>query len=376
MLDDMYSQLIRRVNYKTLMVFPIILTLLSVALVCVHGIPLGIDFRGGTWIEVVPEEALTSGEVDELTLQLASLGLEDLEVYSGKDLLTSKTKLTIITTSQIDQEVFKLTILPYVGSLYEIDSVVVDVGGDVPADIQDKIASRFTADVSFDEALGVLEIDGFDLDEQKLHSALDFYLVEDFTLELQKKNINIKPVGEILGATFWKQGKGAVVVAYLLIISVIFFAFRDFVPSFAVLLAGTCDALIALGGMSLFGIVLEPASLVALLMLVGYSVDSDILLTTRVLRNKTGTVDDRINNAMKTGLTMTGTTLSVMLVILVVSTFIFQIALLTSIASVLLIGLVGDLATTWMMNAGILKWYVEEKGGKLNIRKSLREINK
>ncbi|HIE34429.1 MAG TPA: protein translocase subunit SecF, partial [Candidatus Altiarchaeales archaeon] len=155
----------------------------------------------------------------------------------------------------------------------------------------------------------------------------------------------------------------------ILIILVIFIAFRDFVPSIAVILAATFDALFAAGGMSLFGITLEPASLVAIIMLVGYSVDTDILLTTRVLKTRTGTVNERIDNAMKTGLTMTTTTLCVMFVILIISTQVIKIDIMADISSVLLVGLIGDIISTWFMNAGILKWYMEEKGGKIRIRR-------
>jgi len=65
---------------------------------------------------------------------------------------------------------------------------------------------------------------------------------------------------------------------------------------------------------------------------------------------------------MKTGLTMTGTTFVVMAVILVVSTFVTHLSALTSIASVLLLGLIADVSSTWFMNAGILKWHIEEMG--------------
>ena len=120
--------------------------------------------------------------------------------------------------------------------------------------------------------------------------------------------------------------------------------------------------------MSIFRIYLEPASLVAIIMLIGYSVDTNILLTTRVLRKRTGSVNDRIDNAMKTGLTMSITTICVMCVISIIS-ILTNIDVLASISSVLLMGLIGDLISTWLMNTGILKWYVEEKGGKLRILK-------
>ena len=55
--------------------------------------------------------------------------------------------------------------------------------------------------------------------------------------------------------------------------------FRDFVPSIAVITVALSDIIIAIGGMSLFGIPLSVASVGAILMLIGYSVDTDILLT-------------------------------------------------------------------------------------------------
>ncbi len=372
MFDDMYSRLLRIADYKVLLFLPIIISLLVIPLVYIHGIPLGIDFQGGTWIELITGESISPEEIDGLKLKLESLTLKDLQVYSGRDVVTGKDKLTIITTSEVNKTEIEPMLEALVGTLREMDTAIAPIQGKPPIDLEEKLSSRFRADVKFDEDTGLLTIDAFEINEKKLEGALEFYLDQNITMDLQRKNVNIKPVGETLGRTFREQGIRAVIFAYLLMISVIFFAFRDPIPSLAVILAGTCDALIALGGMSVFGILLEPASLVALLMLIGYSVDSDILLTTRVLRRRTGTVDDRINNAMKTGLTMTGTTIVVMVVIIFVSTTLFQIEILANIASVLLIGLIGDLTTTWFMNAGILKWYIEEKGGKLKILKFKR----
>ena len=71
-------------------------------------------------------------------------------------------------------------------------------------------------------------------------------------------------------------------------------------------------------------------------------------------------MDSRIDDAMKTGLTMTLTTLFALTALLIVSSYLAQIALLAAIASVLLLGLLADLFTTWFMNAGILKWYLSK----------------
>ena len=54
---------------------------------------------------------------------------------------------------------------------------------------------------------------------------------------------------------------------------------------------------------------------------------------------------------------MTSTTLAAVFMMFVVS-WIGQIDVIRDISIVLLIGLVIDLMNTWLLNAGILKWYV------------------
>jgi preprotein translocase subunit SecF len=140
----------------------------------------------------------------------------------------------------------------------------------------------------------------------------------------------------------------------------VFIVFRDIVPSIAVILAAVSDIIISIAGMSLFGIPLSLASVGAILMLIGYSVDTDILLTTRLLKRKEGTVNERALDAMKTGLTMSISAIAAMTALYLVTIFIIpEAVVLSNIAAVLIIGLVADILVTWLMNLGILKWYLE-----------------
>jgi preprotein translocase subunit SecF len=91
--------------------------------------------------------------------------------------------------------------------------------------------------------------------------------------------------------------------------------------------------------------------------LIGYSVDTDILLTTRLLVKKEKKLEERIKRAIKTGLVMAGTTMSAMGILFLFSTA----TLLREIACVILIGLIVDLINTWIQNLGILTWYIERK---------------
>ncbi len=66
---------------------------------------------------------------------------------------------------------------------------------------------------------------------------------------------------------------------------------------------------------------------------------------------------------MKTGIMMTSTTLTAVVAMLLVSYYI-DIIILKAIAIVLVFGLVMDLMNTWLLNAGILRWYIEKRDKK------------
>ncbi len=171
-----------------------------------------------------------------------------------------------------------------------------------------------------------------------------------------------RSVGPVLGKESLTQVYYALAFAFIFMSITVFIIFRNFVPSMAVILAALSDIIIAIGGMSLFGIPLSVASVGALLMLIGYSVDTDILLTTRVLKRTEGTLTERAIDAMKTGMTMAAAAIGSMVALYLVTIFLIPAAsTLANIAAVLIIGLVADVLATWLMNLGILRWYVEAR---------------
>jgi preprotein translocase subunit SecF len=120
--------------------------------------------------------------------------------------------------------------------------------------------------------------------------------------------------------------------------------------------------------MNVFGVELTFGTLAALLMLIGYSVDTDILLTTKVLGERKY-LEKKIASCRATGLTMTVTAIVAFLVLWAVSSFSYLIGLsnipvLASIAVVMIFGLSADIIFTWLFNAGLLKWYMESPAGR------------
>jgi preprotein translocase subunit SecF len=136
---------------------------------------------------------------------------------------------------------------------------------------------------------------------------------------------------------------------------VVFLLFRTVIPSLAVVVSAFSDMVVPLALMNLLGIELSLGTVAALLMLIGYSVDSDILLTSHVLRRRGGFYESAYR-AMRTGVTMTLTSLSAAIVMAIAASA-FGIDLLTAIGTVLALGLATDLMNTYLFNVGLLRWY-------------------
>jgi preprotein translocase subunit SecF len=136
--------------------------------------------------------------------------------------------------------------------------------------------------------------------------------------------------------------------------AVVFLSFRTFYPSAAVVFAGFSTVMSTLAVFNLLEMRLSTAGIAAFLMLIGYSIDTDILLSTRVLKGK-GTFIENTWAAAKTGLTMQLTTLFVVLTIHILS----NNEVFSQIATIILIGMVFDIVYTWIQNAAVLKWYTE-----------------
>ncbi len=148
----------------------------------------------------------------------------------------------------------------------------------------------------------------------------------------------VDQIGETFGQTLQQQALLALLFSFIGMSIIVFIAFRTIVPSIAVVFAAFTDILITAAIMDLLNIPLTLGTTAALLMLIGYSVDSDILLTTRILKRQ-GKLEDKLRNAFRTGFIMTTTTLSAVIALLVVA-WIGQIEIIFQIATVLVIGLI------------------------------------
>jgi preprotein translocase subunit SecF len=166
---------------------------------------------------------------------------------------------------------------------------------------------------------------------------------------------SISSTSAAFGAETQLQAVIGVAIAFAGMSALVALMFRSFVPSIAVVLSAFSDIVIPVALMNLFGIQLSLGTVAALLMLIGYSVDSDLLLNNHILRRR-GDFYDSTYRAMRTGVTMTLTAIIAMLVMTIVAT-IFAIPLLPAIGLVLVFGLLADLMNTYLLNVSLLRWY-------------------
>jgi len=219
----------------------------------------------------------------------------------------------------------------------------------------------------------------------------------------------IRDVAPALGATFWALALNMLLWAVVLLKMVVLFAFRrklpltkvfgivfldiiiaavlglamrqpavalalilldtlllmrsstDATPTVIMLGSAVFDALGMLALMALFRVPLTLQTMTILLMMVGYSIDTDIVLSTHLLKRgkEEGDEYERAGRAADTGLHMSGTTLVSMLFILGVG-YLTRNPDVIRVGAVMIFGVLADMIITWLFNAPVMIAWVRK----------------
>jgi len=213
------------------------------------------------------------------------------------------------------------------------------------------ISVRTIANIASTFESGII-VEATDIKNEDLKPALEE--------KIQIDDYSVQELGSSLGESFFQEMIRAIAFALLFMAVVVFITFRKLIPSVAVILSAILDLTATLAVIGLLNIKLSSAGIAAFLMVIGYSIDTDILLVTRVLKRKLGTTYEKIQNAFKTGMTMSLTTIAA----LTVAAIITNSTILRQMFMIIIIALIIDIISTWMMNAGLLAWYEERKNKK------------
>ena len=202
----------------------------------------------------------------------------------------------------------------------------------------------------------IIEADIDAEDSEKIQQLQDLS-AEKLGIELDSTNSNLEIIGSSLSQSFFQDTILAVIIAFIFMGIVVFIYFRNPAASGAVMLAAFSDIVVTIAIVNILGIKIGGGGIAAFLMMIGYSVDTDILLSVKVFKRKEGSVMDRIYSAMKTGLTMNVTTIVAISIALIFTTS----EVIAQIMTILLIGLFVDIINTWIQNVGIIRYYLERK---------------
>lgn len=191
-------------------------------------------------------------------------------------------------------------------------------------------------------------------DEAALKQALE----QELQIELNEENYSVEIMGSTLGDAFYKQMLTAIGIAFILITLVVAFMYRSFIPCMDIMLSIVGDILVAVALVDLFDIRISTTGISAFLLLIGYSIDNNILLSTRALKRKESNLMDRVFSSLNTGLTMTITALVALISGLIIS----ESQVIQEMFIILLFGLCADIIITYCMNAPTIIRYAKSKG--------------
>lgn len=358
--------LITKKNYKKLMILPLIMVIVCLLLVFVSpGVEKGIDLKGGNQLIL----RHTGEAIDQLKLENSlkeKYGFTELSIrettgptsngiiieYSNSSEIETakaeKSKLDFTNTALVDLKTRSKAIF---APLKEVDYL-----SQKDIDEIDSFTNKEDLKIYVNETI-ILANNNF-------NNSIVHFVKSELNLGDDAK-IQTREISATLGSDFVRSSIKVGIIAFILLTFVLFLFFKEFIPTGLVIVAVIFDILAGLAGMAILGLPLSLATIPTLLMLIGYAVDDNVLLSTKVLKDKSGDVFSAANKAMTTGMTMTLTTIITVAVMALISYF-MQMSVILEMASILFFGLLGDVVATWFFNAPAIIAYVQKKNKSKN----------
>ncbi|MBS3069736.1 hypothetical protein J4441_05205 [Candidatus Micrarchaeota archaeon] len=357
-------------NYRLLAIAPIMLILVS--LFFIPSIRLGVEFKGGTLVTVATAQEYVDEAASLSALRNAGIEVSTFKVYKSPSAAYSN-----IVEIEIARSPQQLRMDGLKGSFFADAEEVSRLEGAYQANqsgSENYLQKRNELEKEADEIFAIAatgqkasDFDNINVLQREVSAAFAKIsedqkdaLLSSISSVITHDAISIEEISATLSTKFIEKAVGVVFISTFLVIIAVFLIYRTIVPSVAVLAGAAADILIALGAMGLFGIPFTLASFAALLMLVGFSLDTDILLTMRVIKRKEGHASERAYDAMKTGMTMSLAAIVAFGSLFALS-YITHISVYYEISAVALCGLIGDLFATWGINAVIILDYAKRR---------------
>lgn len=325
-------------NYKKILIVPALLLAFSLIYLTVFYIQTGdfikkdVSLTGGTTVTIFTDSS-SSDLHEKLQKDFSDIIINSISDNTGK-------QVNLVVTTQAEPAIIKSAIESALGyKLTEENSSIEFTGSSLSKDFYKQLITAII---------------------------LAFFWMACVVFIIYAKGWKIKAttiilnlvLGILLGLVFKINIYLAIIPIVAIAVSLIYIYFKYSIPGFLVMSCAFADMIMTLAIVNLLGMPISAAGIVAFLMLIGYSVDTDILLTTRVLKRGANSTD-AVYSSFKTGMTMSLAAIVAVLAALL-TVYRFETAL-NQIFTILLIGLFMDIVNTWITNASLIKWFVDHK---------------
>jgi preprotein translocase subunit SecF len=371
--------------YKKLFIIPAVLLALSTFLVLVYpGIPASVDLKGGLLIVVQSNQSmdaallkakLSSAAPDAEFREFSTPAGSGVEIELDLDEKNEAAETALVELHDLEVKLTSEELSATIESeRYEKDKTTDNLAkkneaerlmNETRSSTLSKTAALFTIIGSGRTVPGDAH-KAVRAAEEEVDAARTKYR-EQFMTAINDvspgASVSFKQIGASLSKFFLDKTRQVVIWSFVICGIVVLLVFRSFVPSVAVICGAVSDIWITAGAMAVFGIPLGLASIAALLMLIGLSLDTDIFLTIRLLKRTEGTPAQRAFDAMKVGFMMNASSIGAFGVLALIATWL-RIATYWQIGAVVVIGAVADFVATWCTNAPLVLWWIERKSKK------------
>jgi preprotein translocase subunit SecF len=338
----------------------------------VHGLNFGVDFAGGTEMEIRFAKPVDPGAIRKA---VEDLGFKDASVQTyGADeehtFLVRVGRIALMSPEDVTR------VEEAVKARFPVESTSFN------AESGDKIDFQFKTPPTPDELKAVVEQTGIRVreirEEQGLTAGTRSFAVitqgiqDKIERDLSARFADAKPevrrveyVGPAVGRELRNQGFKAIIYAMALIVVYVGLRF-DFRFSPGVIIALVHDAIVTLGYFAFTGREFNLTSIAVILTIVGYSVNDTVVVYDRIRENtgkyKGKTLGEIVNLSInevfgRTLLTSVATALSL------VGLLVYGVGTIFDFAFAMLVGIVSGTYSTWFIAAPMTIW-LEERAAK------------
>lgn len=374
-------------HYKWLLLVPLLLGIISIYFI--PFIPQGVDLKGGILVSLQTKETpdvntlkSSLAEFGQVEVKLSSTALNkglEVEIPLNDDLAVAETALKDLHNIFPNYTSTRLTIdwlsnqLNITADAAEKESLRKEM------ESNETLLAEFLAMVKGNASIVETNAAPFTTLRITSEEPKDIITQTDNLFSSAKENFrskilsvissqvkidtySFKEVGPALSTFFLNRTKDVIIYAVLFTAIAVFIVFRKIVPTIVILASTLFNLVIALGAMGMFQVPLTLASIATLLLLIGLSLDTTIMLGVKVFKKKEDLFNSIVSSELTSYTMLVGLLIS--FITLLIMGILTDIPTYFEISFVALAGVFADAVNDLMLCDVIILWYAEREKKK------------